>query len=112
LDYQLPLERRRDYLRRVIEKKTGRPLPEIIGELCREFVNVPDQMAGACSELAGEEVGVPIVQQWLREFRLSRLDRQWAVMAPQVKFLFEQLVAEEVERRLRTHGSEVGKDRA
>ena len=101
MDCQTPLEQRRKHLRKVIERRTGRRLDEIVKELYRDGAQDAGEVACACTRLAGEKVGVAVVEYWLREFRLADPAEQWAALVPRLKNLLDALIDEEVERRLK-----------
>ena len=54
-------------------------------------------MACACTELAGEEVPVTVIEEWLQEFLLSDREERWATMVPRLKVLLDRLIAEEAQ---------------
>jgi len=86
-------------LRRIIEGKTGRPLGEIVRELYRDRSQSAAQVACLCARLAGQEVTVGVVEEWLDEFSLAGGEERWAAMVPRLKTLLEKLIAEEADRR-------------
>ncbi len=100
MDAEMPAGMRRNHLRRVIERKTGRPLVEVVGELYRERSKSPAKVACACTQLAGENVDIAVVEHWLYEFRLATGEEYWVAMAPRLKALLDTLIEEEVVRRI------------
>ena len=96
-----PGEARRNHLRLVIEQRAGRSLAEIIRELHRDRGQTPIQISCACTELAGENVAIAMVEDWLYEFGLADRSEHWTVMAPRLKALLDGLIQEEVDRRLK-----------
>ena len=101
MDGQMPGETYRNYLRRIIEHKTGRPLAEIVRELYHGQGRTPDQISHACTQLAGEQVAVTVVEEWLCEFGLTDSAERWAAMVPRLKTLLDNIIEEEVDRRLK-----------
>ena len=63
-------------------------------------------MACACTELAGEEVAVTVIEEWLQEFLLSDREERWATMVPRLKVLLDRLIAEEADRRVKGYDPE------
>ena len=101
MDGQMPGETYRDYLRRIIEHKTGRPLAEIVCELYHGQGWTSSHISQACTQLAGEEVAVAVAEEWLYELGLADSAERWAAMVPRLKTLLDNIIEEEVDRRLK-----------
>lgn len=100
MDYETHRERRIDHLKKVIERKTGRALEEVVREMCLDRAQTTAQVACAFTRLTGEEVGVAVVEQWLLDYRLVDRAARWSALVPRVKALFDRLVQEETTRRM------------
>lgn len=100
MDGREPEHRRADRLRRTIERKTGRPLDEIVRGIYEAGEPTADQIACACTRLAGEVVTAAEAETWLRQLSLAGREQQWAAMVPRLREVLDQLIEEEVERRL------------
>lgn len=89
----------REYLRRVIQERTGRPLPEVLREYHERRGGNSESLARIFSRLAGEPVTGATIERWLTEFAVWSEDERWAVTVAKLGRLLDQVIEAEIERR-------------
>jgi len=97
-----------EYLRRIIQERTGRHLAEVLREYHDRRGGDLESLARIFTRLAGERVTGVTIENWLTEFEIWSPDERWAVTVAKVGRLLDQVIEAEIERRASQRSSTPG----